>query len=483
MMDHIKNFINGKFTDPVSGKYLDVYEPATGEVYCRTPASGKNDVEEAYVAAQSAFPSWSQMPVDERADILDAIANGIEADFDTLAAAESRDTGKPVSLARSVDLPRAISNFHTFADMVRKFNGQKFESKEFGSNTINYEPLGVVGCISPWNLPLYLFSWKIAPALATGNCVIGKPSELTPFTAQELGRISKSAGLPDGVLNIIHGSGPEAGSAITTHPGIKAISFTGGTKTGAIISRAVAPHFKKLSLELGGKNPNIIFSDCDFERMLETTLRSSFSNQGEICLCSSRILVEEKIYEEFRDKFIARTNQLIVGDPMSKESDLGALISEAHLEKVKNYIQLAKDEGGSILAGGEIFLVNSRCKNGWFISPTIIEGLGPECRTNQEEIFGPVVTLIPFSSEEESVEIANATEYGLSASIWTDDLTKAERIANKIESGVVWINCWMVRDLRTPFGGMKNSGLGREGGEEAFRFFTEAKTVCIKAED
>ncbi len=482
-MDHINNFINGKFTSPAAGHYLDVYEPATGEVYCRAPASGPKDVEEAVLAAESAFPSWSQTSVDERANILDAIADGIESDFDNLAVAESRDTGKPLSLARSVDLPRAISNFHTFADMVRTFDDQTFESKEFGLNTVHHEPLGIVGCISPWNLPLYLFSWKIAPAIATGNCVVGKPSELTPFSAQVLGRITKTAGLPDGVLNIIHGRGPEAGSAITTHPAIKAVSFTGGTKTGAIISSAVAPHFKKLSLELGGKNPNIIFADCDFERMLETTLRSSFANQGEICLCGSRILVEEKIYEEFRDKFIARTNQLIVGDPLKKESDLGALISESHSEKVINYIQLAKDEGGSILAGGERLAGNGRCKNGWFISPTIIEGLGPECRTNQEEIFGPVVTLIPFSGEEESVEIANATEYGLSASVWTNDLKKAERVASKIESGVVWINCWMVRDLRTPFGGMKNSGLGREGGEEALRFFTEAKTVCIKAED
>lgn len=479
-MKILQNFINGEYRDPLGGKYLDVYEPATGEVYCKAPASGPEDVEEAVLAAKSAFPVWSQTSVEERAGILDAIGDGIEAKFDTMAEAESRDTGKPLSLARTVDLPRAVSNFHTFADAIRKFEGEIYESEEFGINTIHYAPLGVVGCISPWNLPLYLFSWKIGPAIATGNCVIGKPSELTPYNAHELGSIVKNAGLPNGVLNIIQGYGADAGAAITTHPDVQAVSFTGGTKTGAIISQAVAPRFKKLSLELGGKNPNIIFSDCDFEKMMETTLRSSFSNQGQICLCGSRVLVAEDIYDRFRDEFISRSKQLKVGDPLEEDSDLGSLISEAHSEKVLNYIQLAKDEGGTVVMGGERASVSGRCENGYFITPTIIEGLDPNCRTNQEEIFGPVVTLIPFSSEDESVEIANSTEYGLSASVWTDDLEKAERVAQKIESGVVWINCWMLRDLRTPFGGMKNSGLGREGGEEALKFFTEAKNVCVK---
>jgi aminomuconate-semialdehyde/2-hydroxymuconate-6-semialdehyde dehydrogenase len=337
-----------------------------------------------------------------------------------------------------------------------------------------------VGCISPWNLPLYLFSWKIAPAIVTGNCVIGKPSELTPYTANELGRICKKAGLPDGVLNIIHGEGPSAGSAITEHPDIKAISFTGGTETGKVISKTAAPSFKKLSLELGGKNPNIIFADCDFEKMMETTLRSSFSNQGQICLCGSRILIEKPLFDSFKDEFIQRTKRLQVGDPQRDDSQLGAVVSEDHSNKIMQYIDLAKEEGGTILAGGTRAKVNGRCENGWFIKPTVIEGLGADCRTNQEEIFGPVVSLIPFETEVEAIDIANATKYGLSASVWTDDSEKAQRVASKIDAGVVWLNCWMVRDLRTPFGGMKQSGLGREGGVEALRFFTEAKNVCIK---
>ena len=340
-------------------------------------------------------------------------------------------------------------------------------------------PLGIVGCISPWNLPLYLFTWKIAPALATGNCVIGKPSELTPFTAFKLGEICQEAGLPNGVLNIVHGSGKNTGSAITTHPDIKAISFTGGTKTGEIVSQSAAPQFKKLSLELGGKNPNIIFADCEFNEMLETTLKSSFSNQGEICLCGSRILVEDSLFERFRDAFVEKTHLLKVGDPNDDNTDLGALISKDHLEKVLGFVALAEKEGGTVLTGGKKIPINGRCENGNFMEPTIVEGLGIDSRTNQEEIFGPVVTLVPFSSEEEAVSIANSTDYGLAATVWSSDLDKAHRVADRIDSGIVWINCWMVRDLRTPFGGMKNSGVGREGGDEALRFFTEQKNICV----
>ena len=477
-METLANFINGQFSNPNSGNYLDVFEPATGQVYASVPDSNEHDVNTAIEAAEKAFSNWSVISADERSGFLHKIADGIEARVDELAEYESRDTGKPLSLAWSVDIPRAVSNFRFFADLVLDHETEEILDGQGSVNRIIRQPLGIVGCISPWNLPLYLFTWKIAPAIAAGNCVIGKPSELTPYTAFKLGEICQEAELPNGVLNIVQGSGMNAGSAIVAHPKIKAVSFTGGTKTGEAISREAAPQFKKLSLELGGKNPNIIFADCDFDSMLETTIRSSFSNQGEICLCGSRIFVEETIYDTFRDAFVERTQSLNVGDPNDEKTDMGALISKGHLEKVTGYIDLAKEEGGTILTGGENVHANGRCNDGYFVEPTVIDGLSADCRTNQEEIFGPVVSLIPFSSEDEVIAMANSTQYGLSATIWTENTTKADRVAGKLDSGVVWVNCWMVRDLRTPFGGMKNSGVGREGGLEAFEFFTEQKNIC-----
>ena len=477
-METLANYINGEFTAPSSRNYLDVFEPATGQIYAQTPDSNSADVDTAVQAAAHAFGAWSTFSANDRSKILHAIADGIEKRLGEFAEFESRDTGKPLALAKSVDIPRAVTNFRFFADHILEFETESILGGNGSKNKIVQKPLGVVGCISPWNLPLYLFSWKIAPALAAGNCVVGKPSELTPYTAFKLGEICTEAGLPKGVLNIVHGSGQNTGSAITSHSEIKAISFTGGTKTGETISRTAAPQFKKLSLELGGKNPNIIFADCDFDTMLATTIKSSFSNQGEICLCGSRILVEDSIYERFRDAFVEKTNSLIVGDPNEKNTDLGALISKGHLEKVLGYVALAEKEGGTVLTGGEKTLVNGRCAGGYFMEPTIIDGLSADCRTNQEEIFGPVVTLIPFSSEAEAVTIANSTQYGLAATVWSGAPEKANRVAEQIDAGIVWINCWMVRDLRTPFGGMKNSGLGREGGDEALRFFAEPKNVC-----
>ena len=477
-METLANYINGEFTAPSSRNYLDVFEPATGQIYAQTPDSNSADVDTAVQAAAHAFGAWSTFSANDRSKILHAIADGIEKRLGEFAEFESRDTGKPLALAKSVDIPRAVTNFRFFADHILEFETESILGGNGSKNKIVQKPLGVVGCISPWNLPLYLFSWKIAPALAAGNCVVGKPSELTPYTAFKLGEICTEAGLPKGVLNIVHGSGQNTGSAITSHSEIKAISFTGGTKTGETISRTAAPQFKKLSLELGGKNPNIIFADCDFDTMLATTIKSSFSNQGEICLCGSRILVEDSIYERFRDAFVEKTNSLIVGDPNENNTDLGALISKSHLEKVLGYVALAEKEGGTVLTGGEKTLVNGRCTGGYFMEPTIIDGLSADCRTNQEEIFGPVVTLIPFSSEAEAVTIANSTQYGLAATVWSGAPEKANRVAEQIDAGIVWINCWMVRDLRTPFGGMKNSGLGREGGDEALRFFAEPKNVC-----
>jgi aminomuconate-semialdehyde/2-hydroxymuconate-6-semialdehyde dehydrogenase len=357
------------------------------------------------------------------------------------------------------------------------------ETHTMENRAVNYTlrlPIGVVGCISPWNLPLYLFTWKIAPALAAGNCVVAKPSEVTPVTAFLLARICMEAGLPDGVLNIVNGTGPGAGEAIVSHPGIKAISFTGSTRAGERIAGIAAPKFKKLSLELGGKNPAVIFADCNWEKMMRETIRSSFSNQGEICLCGSRILVEDSVYDRFKKEFVEKAGSLRPGDPMEESSKQGAIVSEMHFQKVLRCIETAKKEGGSVLCGGNAVKLSGRCEKGFFIEPTVIEGLGPQCQTNQEEIFGPVVTLQRFHSEEEAIELANSSMYGLAATIWTQDISRANRVASKIESGIIWVNCWLLRDLRTPFGGMKNSGVGREGGWEALRFFTEAKNICVE---
>ncbi|MDL1891773.1 aldehyde dehydrogenase [Sphingobacteriales bacterium CHB3] len=479
-MDQIKNYISGDLIPPGSGEYIQNYNPATGEVYSLLPDSDTEDVQHAVEAAQRAFPSWSTMMVEDRSQLLLRIADLIERDIEKLAVAESIDQGKPVTLAKSVDIPRAARNFRFFATAVLHFAS---EAHPMGNEALNYtlrHPLGIVGAISPWNLPLYLFTWKIAPALATGNCVIGKPSELTPMTAYMLSQLCIEGGLPPGVLNIVHGYGNKVGSAIVSRHGIAAITFTGGTKTGAEIAKTAAPMFKKLSLEMGGKNPTIIFADCDFEKMMETTIRSSFENQGEICLCGSRIFIERPLYDRFKEEFVERTKQLRIGDPLENSTQIGAINSLQHLQKILSYIMLAQSEGGRILCGGSRVHLEGRCKYGWFIEPTVIEGVPHDCRTNQEEIFGPVVTLTSFDTEEEVLMYANSTQYGLAATLWTNDLSRAHRISAKIESGIVWVNCWMLRDLRTPFGGMKDSGVGREGGVEAVRFFTEPKNVCIK---
>jgi aminomuconate-semialdehyde/2-hydroxymuconate-6-semialdehyde dehydrogenase len=479
-MEKLLNFINGSFEAPVSEEYFDNIEPATGLAYSQIPDSDKRDVAAAVDAANAAFPEWSNWSNDRRSAVLCKLADLIDENLEALAVAESKDNGKPVSLAKSVDIPRASSNIRFFATGVVHFAS---ESHHMTNEAVNYttrKPIGIVGCISPWNLPLYLFTWKIAPALATGNCVIAKPSEVTPYTAYLFSKLCDQAGLPKGVFNLIHGTGPKVGDAITRHPKIKAISFTGGTQTGATIATIAAPMFKKLSLELGGKNPNIIFADCNFDEMLSTTIRSSFSNQGQICLCGSRIFVERPIYEKFKLAFVEKVSRMKIGDPSLKETKMGALVSAGHLEKVLTHIAVAKEEGGIILTGGKRVFLDGRLKEGYFLEPTIIEGLPQNCRTNMEEIFGPVVTIMPFDKEEEVLAMANATEYGLSATVWTENLTRAHRLANQLESGIVWINCWLVRDLRTPFGGVKSSGVGREGGFEAMRFFTEPKNVCIK---
>ncbi|MDB5283246.1 MAG: Betaine-aldehyde dehydrogenase [Bacteroidota bacterium] len=480
-MEKIQNYINGQLIEPVSKKYLDNYEPATGQVYSLVPDSDSSDIQLAVEAAKTAFPLWSKTGLEDRMMILLKIADGIERRLEEFVAAESRDNGKPLKLARAMDIPRAISNFRFYASAVQHFSS---ESHPMPGGTVNYtlrQPIGVVGCISPWNLPLYLFTWKIAPALATGNCVIAKPSEITPYTAYLLSTVCIEAGLPAGVLNIVHGLGGKTGQAIIEHPEIKAISFTGGTETGKRIAATAAPMFKKLSLELGGKNATVVFADCDFEEAVKESVRSSFSNQGEICLCGSRIFVERGIYEKFKTAFVEKVKALKVGDPNEQSTDQGAIVSLQHKQKVLSYIQLAKEEGGEVLSGGIELQLKDRCTGGYFIAPTVIEGLDYKCRTQQEEIFGPVVTLTPFETEDEALTMANSVKYGLASSIWTNNLKQAHRVSEKIEAGIVWVNCWLLRDLRTPFGGVKASGVGREGGWEAMKFFTEAKNVCIKA--
>ncbi len=476
----LANYIGGSLQAPIDGNYLDNINPATGEVYCQIPDSNTKDVLEAIGAAKAAFPLWSTTTLEDRFKILNKIAELIDANMDALAIAETNDNGKPLWLSSRVDIPRASANFRFFATGIMHFSTEAHNMEDKAINYTLRQPIGVVGCISPWNLPLYLFTWKIAPALAAGNCVIAKPSEVTPATAYLLSHICREAGLPAGVLNIVHGTGQNCGSVIVSHKDIKAISFTGSTRAGKEIAAVAAPMFKKMSLELGGKNPNIIFADCDWDKMMRTTLQSSFSNQGQICLCGSRILIEESIYEKFKNEFIARAKKLTVGDPLDDNSKQGAVVSKLHYEKILACIELAKQEGGKILLGGKAIQLTGRCENGYFIEPTIIEGLGPDCRTNIEEIFGPVVTLQSFVNEEEALMLANYSDYGLSATIWTQDITKANRIAATVQSGIIWINCWLIRDLRTPFGGFKNSGVGREGGWDALRFFTEPKNVCIE---
>ena len=479
-MTKIDNYIAGRHKAPISGEYLDSYDPSTGKIYSLVPDSDARDIDCATQAAKAVFSDWSGRSAESRHDVLMRISRLIEENLDELALAESIDNGKPLSLAKAVDIPRAVSNFKFYATAAMHTAN---ESHDMAGQAINYtlrQPLGVVGCISPWNLPLYLFSWKVAPALAAGCTVVAKPSEITPMTAYLLSNICIEAGLPPGVLNIVHGLGPKVGGAIVAHRDVKAVSFTGGTKTGEEIARTAAPMFKKLSLELGGKNPNIIFADCDYEQMLSTTIRSSFSNQGEICLCGSRIFVERPLYERFKKDFVERVSRLKIGDPLEPDTDVGAIVSMQHFDKIMSYVELAQTEGGKILTGGTQVHLDGRCSGGWFIAPTVIEGLPHDCRTNQEEIFGPVVTIMPFDTEDEVLGYANSVRYGLSSTIWTENLSRAHRVAAKIESGIVWVNCWLFRDLRTPFGGVKDSGVGREGGFEALRFFTEEKNVCIR---
>ncbi|MGZ3711892.1 MAG: aldehyde dehydrogenase [Bdellovibrionota bacterium] len=480
-MQKLNNYIDGHEAAPLSGKYLPNYAPATGEIYSQIPDSGAADVDAAVKAAQKIFPWWSNRTPEQRSQVLLSIADRMEKSADDLARAESLDQGKPLHLARELEIPRAIYKFRYFATKILHTEETARPSQALGSLSYTYRmPVGVAGLISPWNLPLYLLTWKIAPAIAAGNTVVCKPSELTPMTAYLMGEIFNEAGLPHGVVNMIFGLGATAGSALASHPDVPIVSFTGGTATGRKILEASIPRFKKTSLELGGKNAALVFADCDLAEAVITSVRSSFQNQGEICLCNSRILVEESIYEKFVEKFSRTASLIRIGDPELKETQMGPLVSKEHREKVLSYIELAKQEGGTIAFGGKIPKLAEPFSKGYFLEPTVVTGLGPNCRVNQEEIFGPVTSIIPFKTEEEAIAMANGVEYGLSASVWTSNVSRAHRVAQALHVGTTWVNSWMVRDLGMPFGGMKHSGLGREGGDHSLSFFTESKTISVK---
>jgi len=479
-MEKIKNYINGKLVESSSGNYIDNYNPASGKVYSLVPDSNEDDINAAVLAANTAFQSWSKTSKKYRSDLLMRLASKIEDYSEELIIAESRDNGKPEALARLVDIPRASENFRFFATAILHFSS---ELHDMDGKALNYtlrEPIGVAACISPWNLPLYLLTWKIAPALAAGNTVVAKPSEVTPMTAYILSKICAEIDFPPGVLNIVHGIGSKIGDFLTGHEDTPIVSFTGGTQTGRHIAGIASPMFKKISLELGGKNPNIVFADANFDKAVTMAVKAGFSNQGQICLCGSRLFIQDEIYEKFKKALLEKVSKLRVGDPQDDGMDLGAVVSEEHMNKVLSKITQAKKIGGNILTGGNRKLIEGDLLNGYYIEPTVIENLPFDCEVNQEEIFGPVLTLIPFKDEEEVINMANSTKYGLSASIFTENISKGHRVAAAIKSGVVWINTWLLRDLRIPFGGMKQSGVGREGGFKSLQFFTEPKNVCIK---
>ena len=473
----ILNYIKGKFNEPISSEWMDNFSPSTGEVIGSIPLSGDADVRSAIAAAKSALPEWSSLDPSDRALWLDKIADCLEEKFEEIAHLESMDTGKPISLARSVDARRSVSNFRFFSEMIRDREDEVFEMED-ATNIVKLRAVGVGALITPWNLPLYLLSWKVAPAIGMGNTVVCKPSELTPLTADLLMRVIDEVGLPPGVVNLVHGNG-NAGSILTGDPDVDLVSFTGGTSTGAKVAQSASPQFKKLSLELGGKNASIVFSDCNLEETVKGVTRAAFLNQGQVCLCGSRILVEDAIYDQFMDMFVESVESMVIGDPMHEDTDLGALISKEHLEKVESYVSLALEEGGEIVTGGKPCLPKELEGGNW-MSPTVVTGLGTESRCSTEEVFGPFVTVHRFNSEEDAIKIANNTRYGLAGSIWTGDTERGKRVAESIHTGMIWVNTWLHRDLRVPFGGVKDSGVGREGGKWSMGFFSEPLNVCLK---
>ena len=481
-MIEIKNYINGELLDSTIGNYIDIYNPSIGKIFAQCPNSTEADLDNAIFSAEKVLTQWSDIHQDERSDFLFRIADIVEDNIDEFAEAESLDNGKPYKLSKSLDIPRSIKNLRFFASLAKNLEDVSFKKENIISR-IQRVPLGIVSTISPWNLPLYLFTWKIAPALVMGNCVIAKPSEITPYSSYLFSKACIEAGLPPGVLSVLHGFGKDIGNYIVSHNKIKAVSFTGGTKTGKMIAKVASNNLKKISLEMGGKNPVMIFDDCDYDTMISSLIKSSFLNQGQICLAGSRIYIQDSIYEKFKNDFISLVSELKVGDPFDPKTDQGAIVSEEHLNKIKQYVKTAKNEGGHVIAGGDVVKLIGKYSSGWYFMPTVIEGLSENSSVIKEEIFGPVVTLGIFRSEDEAILKSNDSDYGLASIIWTGNMDRANRLAHRVESGLVWINCWLERDLRTPFGGIKNSGFGKEGGTYGLDFFTESKNICTKYYD
>ena len=475
----LNHFIGGEFSAGSSGQTFDTINPATNEVIATVALGTADDIDRAAKAARKAFETgpWPRMSIRERCDVLRKIGDIILAKREVLARAESMDAGKPISESLEGDIPRSAYNFHFFADYAQSVHEDLFSVGEYERHMAVREPLGVCGLITPWNLPLYLATWKIAPCLAMGNTCILKPAEWTPYTATLFAEIVQEAGLPKGVFNIVHGLGANgAGEALTRHPLVDSISFTGETSTGKAIMAAGAQTLKKLSFELGGKGANIVFADADLEDALSTSVRAAFRNQGEICLAGSRLFVEDKVYPDFVERLVEKVKQIKVGDPLDPKTQMGALISKEHLHKVEGYLEIGKREG-KLLTGGTRL---AELPNGNFLTPSVFTDLPFNSRFCQEEIFGPALPVIPFKSEEEVINMTNSTPYGLSASVWSTDVDRCHRLSTKLRSGLVWVNCWFVRELRAPFGGQKSSGLGREGGRYSLDFFSQTKTITYK---
>jgi aminomuconate-semialdehyde/2-hydroxymuconate-6-semialdehyde dehydrogenase len=475
------NYIDGEFRSAISSETILDFDPASGLPSATIPRSSSADIDLAVASARTAFSTWSKTPFATRAAYLDAIANEIERRAPEIAELEARDAGKTLKMATMTDIPRSVANLRFFAGAIRH---DETAAHMMADGSVNYAmrvPIGVAGLITPWNLPLYLLTWKVAPALACGNTVVAKPSEITPRTASILAEIAHAVGLPKGVLNIVHGLGSEAGAALVSHQDVKCVSFTGGTATGALVAKATAPLFKKVSLELGGKNSTIIFADYDLDKAVAAALRAGFTNNGQVCLCGSRVLVHKSLYPAFLPAFAAAVAKLKVGGPLDPTTDVGPVSCVLHYEKILSYIRLATEEGGKIESGGleRPEGLSGEYEKGFFIRPTVVSGLSYSSRCSTEEVFGPFVTVHPFEDEAEAIHIANNTRYGLACSIWTNNLGAAHRVAQQIEVGIVWVNCWLQRDLRTPFGGIKDSGVGREGGKYSLDFYTEYKNVCV----
>jgi aminomuconate-semialdehyde/2-hydroxymuconate-6-semialdehyde dehydrogenase len=481
-LKEVKLFIDGEYVASSSNSIFEVKNPATQEVIAHVHEASEEDVDRACKAARRAFEEgpWRTMSVAERCGKIRRMAEIILERKEELARLEALDVGKPYPVALEREIPRAAHNLSFFADFMEQQGGETYPMGEEFLNYTRYEPVGVASLITPWNLPFMLTTWKLGPCLAAGNTAVIKPAETTPLTVSLLGEIAKEAGIPDGVVNIIQGFGPNsAGAYMTTHPDVDLISFTGETSTGKAIMKAGADSLKKVSFELGGKAANIIFEDANLDKAIPVSIQAAFMNSGQVCLAGSRILVQRGIFDEFVERFKKAASELVVGDPQDSSTNMGPVVSEEHYNKVTSYLDIAKEENSTLVYGGKRPDLPDHLKDGYYLEPTIYIQEDPNARISQEEIFGPIVTLIPFDTEEEALEIANNTEYGLNGVIWTDNLQRAHRISHNVRAGTIWVNCWFVRDLRAPFGGFKKSGVGREGGLHSLEFFSEAKNICI----